>query len=273
VVSRKRADNFPANQYSCGVTVNELTIFNILLICWFVLAVVVFGALFFVAAPYGRHTRSGWGYTVANKTGWVVMEAPASIVFAICFVIGNNTHTATALILLVLWEAHYLHRAFIYPLGRRGTARQMPLVVMSFGFIFNVMNGYLNGRYIFTFAGGYANEWLRDPRFVLGLVLFLVGFAVNRRSDEVLRSLRPPGESGYRISYHRLYRWVSCPNYLGEIIIWIGWAVATWSLPGLVFAFWTVANLMPRARAHHAWYREHFPDYPPERKALVPGLW
>ena len=41
---------------------------------------------------------------------------------------------------------------------------------------------------------------------------------------------------------------------------------------GLAFAAWTMANLVPRARAHHRWYRERFPDYPARRKALVPGL-
>ena len=62
-------------------------------------------------------------------------------------------------------------------------------------------------------------------------------------------------------------------NKLGEVTIWLGWAVATWSLPGWAFATWTVANLAPRAQANHAWYREHFPNYPPERRALLPGLW
>jgi protein-S-isoprenylcysteine O-methyltransferase Ste14 len=70
-----------------------------------------------------------------------------------------------------------------------------------------------------------------------------------------------------------LYRWISCPNYLGEIVEWSGWALATWSLPGLAFAVWTAANLAPRAHSHHLWYREHFEDYPPQRKALLPGLW
>jgi 3-oxo-5-alpha-steroid 4-dehydrogenase 1 len=70
-----------------------------------------------------------------------------------------------------------------------------------------------------------------------------------------------------------MYRFISCPNYLGEIMIWTGWAIATWSLAGLSFLVWTMANLIPRARAHHCWYKEQFPDYPPERKALVPGLW
>ncbi|MFC1990171.1 hypothetical protein ACFLVW_06425 [Chloroflexota bacterium] len=41
-------------------------------------------------------------------------------------------------------------------------------------------------------------------------------------------------------------------------------------MPGLAFAVWTMANLVPRARAHHAWYHKHFPDYPAGRKVLVP---
>jgi 3-oxo-5-alpha-steroid 4-dehydrogenase 1 len=251
----------------------ELTVFNGLLIAWFVLAVAVLVALFFVVAPYGRHSRRGWGYSIGNRTGWVLMEAPAPIAFAVCFLLGGNPTTAATISFLILWEAHYLHRAFIYPLSLHVTARRMPLIVMAFGIIFNIMNGYLNGRYIFALSGGYSSDWLSDPRFIIGAVLFITGFAINRQADLALRELRKPGESGYKISYSRFYRWVSCPNYLGEITIWIGWAIATWSLPGLVFAFWTVANLLPRARAHHAWYRQHFPDYPPERKALVPGLW
>jgi len=85
--------------------------------------------------------------------------------------------------------------------------------------------------------------------------------------------LRRPQESGYKIPYGGLFRWVSCPNYLGEIVIWTGWAVTTWSLPGLAFALWTATNLIPRARANHRWYRNYFPDYPASRKALLPGLW
>jgi protein-S-isoprenylcysteine O-methyltransferase Ste14 len=135
------------------------------------------------------------------------------------------------------------------------------------------MNGYLNGRYLYTFSGGYGNQWLTDPRFIIGILVFILGYVINRQSDQVLKSLRGPGETGYRIPWGGCYRWISCPNYAGEMIIWAGWAIATWSLPGLAFAFWTAANLVPRARAHHAWYQTTFPDYPMERKALLPGLW
>jgi protein-S-isoprenylcysteine O-methyltransferase Ste14 len=245
--------------------------YNDLLVASFVMAAIVFFVLFFMAAPYGRHIRKGWGPTLGNKASWVLMEAPSPLIFAACFLAGDNK-TIVTIVFLLLWEAHYIHRAFIYPFSLRGD-RHMPLLVIGFGLIFNMMNAYLNGTYIFTFSNNYTNNWLIDPRFVAGLTLFVGGFLINRSADQTLRNLREPGEDVYKIPQTGLYRWISCPNYFGEIVIWTGWAIATWSLPGMAFAVWTIANLAPRARSHHAWYQEYFPDYPPERKALVPKVW
>jgi len=252
---------------------NELTIFNYLIPGWLLLAAFTFISLFFFTAPYGRHTRNNWGLTIANKKGWIIMESTAPIIFAVCFIMGNNPVTATTLVFFIMWEAHYIHRAFIYPSSLRGHARRIPLAIMASGLIFNAVNGYLNGRYIYTLSDGYASDWLLDIRFISGLFIFVLGFIINRRADLMLRQLRQPGKSDYKVPYREMYRFVSCPNYLGEILIWVGWAIATWSLPGLTFAVWTIANLVPRAKAHHAWYHRHFSDYPPERKALVPWLW
>ena len=66
---------------------------------------------------------------------------------------------------------------------------------------------------------------------------------------------------------------MSCPNYLGEVVEWGGWALATWSMAGLSFAVWTLMVLSTRAHSHHRWYRENFPEYPPGSRALIPGLW
>ena len=149
----------------------------------------------------------------------------------------------------------------------------MSLAVLVMGFFFNMVNGYLNGRFLFTFFPGYNNAWLKDPRFIAGMIILISGFIINRQADIVLRNLRQPGEGGYKVPYGSFYRWISCPNYFGEILIWTGWALATWSLAGLAFAVWTAANLIPRAKSNHNWYREQFTEYPEERKALIPGIW
>jgi steroid 5-alpha reductase family enzyme len=156
----------------------------------------------------------------------------------------------------------------------RSDQKKMPVAIALMAIVFNVSNSYMNGRYLFHFSGSrYTTEWLLDPRFILGAILFISGFTINRWADDTLRKLRQPGETGYKIPQGGLYQYISCPNYFGEIIEWIGWAIATWSLPGLIFAIWTFANLAPRAVSHHQWYHDHFREYPPERKALIPGVW
>ena len=91
--------------------------------------------------------------------------------------------------------------------------------------------------------------------------------------DAVIRGLRKEGESGYAVPRGGMFRWVGSPNYLGEMIQWIGWAVLTWSLAGVAFALFTVCNLLPRAIANHRWYQQQFSDYPANRKILLPGIY
>jgi len=252
---------------------NEVTLYNWLIVMTLFLALVVFITLFFISAPYGRHARSGWGPAISDKLGWVVMESAAPMVFAACFIIGPRNSSVPAVVFLGMWELHYLHRAFIFPFSMHNDSNRMTLLVVGLGFLFNFLNAYLNGRYLFNLSGGFGLEWLDGPKFVIGAALFVIGFIINRHADWTLRNLRCQGEVGYRIPSGGLYRWISCPNYCGEILIWTGWAIATWSLPGVVFAVWTAANLVPRARSHQRWYHEHFPEYPANRKALVPLLW
>jgi steroid 5-alpha reductase family enzyme len=139
--------------------------------------------------------------------------------------------------------------------------------------VFNLVNASANGYWLFWAGPERPLSWLADPRFLVGVLLFLGGMAVNLSSDYRLLGLRRSGGARYQNPPARgLFRWVSCPNYLGEIVEWCGWALATWSLAGLSFAAWTVANLVPRALAHHRWYRATFPEYPAARKALIPFL-
>ena len=138
---------------------------------------------------------------------------------------------------------------------------------------FNTWNGYLNGHWLGVHAAEYSAAWMGHFHFVAGLICFAAGFAINVHSDEILLRLRRGTETGYAIPRGGLFRFVSCPNYFGELVEWSGWALMTWSPAGLVFALWTAANLVPRARSHHRWYRTEFADYPRERKAIIPFVY
>lgn len=51
-----------------------------------------------------------------------------------------------------------------------------------------------------------------------------------------------------------LFAYVSCANYLGELVQWGGWALATWSYAGLLWWLFALSTFVPRARDTHAWY-------------------
>ena len=233
------------------------------------LAVPTFLALCFVPAPYGRHARRGFGPTLPARVGWILMESPAPLFFAAVYLSGSRAAEPAPLALLGLWQLHYLYRAFLFPFRIREGGRRIPILVVLLAVAFNLLNAWVNARWI-SELGAYPAGWLAGPRFLAGAALFLGGFALNVAADRALRRLRAPGESVYRIPRGGAFEWVSCPNYLGEILEWTGWAIASWSLAGAAFAVYTAANLAPRAFAHHAWYRRQFRDYPARRKALIP---
>lgn len=233
------------------------------------LAALTFVSLFFITAPYGRHARKGWGPEIGQRAGWILMELPAVALWLAIYFAGANALEIAPLALMLLWQIHYVNRTFVFPFRIKATGKTTPISIVATAIAFNSLNAYVNARWVSEF-GSYAASWLYDVRFVLGATLFFVGFAINQHADQVLMNLRKPGESGYKIPRGGLYRWISCPNYFGEILEWTGWAIATWSLAGLAFALYTIANLAPRALEHHKWYREKFSDYPPERRALLP---
>jgi 3-oxo-5-alpha-steroid 4-dehydrogenase 1 len=242
--------------------------YRVLVFLEIALAVVTFVALRFTTAPYGRYLRRGWGRTVPARVGWLVMESVSSLLFAVVFFSGPRRAELVALVLFAMWQSHYVYRAFVYPLLLRG-GRPMPVVVVLLAIAFNVLNASVNAYWIGT-LGRYPNSWLADPRFLVGAALFGGGLSLHVWADRKLRRLRASTGNGYQIPYGGAYRWVSCPNYLGEMVEWTGWALATWSPAGFAFALYTVANLAPRAVDHHAWYHQQFPEYPAKRRALIP---
>lgn len=248
---------------------SERALFDLTLGALAGLAVVTFGVLLLVVAPYGRHGRRGFGPLVGGTAGWVGMESAAAVVFAVAFLVAAAPRGPVPWVAAALWEAHYAYRAFVYPF-RRKRPGALPVLIVAAGIVFNVVNGYLNGRWLSRLAPPYPAGWLGGPRFLGGLALFVLGLAVNLHSDQVLLDLRARGERGYAVPQRGLHRWVASPNYLGELVEWIGFAILTASPAAAVFALWTAANLVPRALANLRWYRRTFPDYPRRRRALVP---
>jgi protein-S-isoprenylcysteine O-methyltransferase Ste14 len=245
---------------------------NFYLLIWIALAVLLFPFQLKITAPYGRHTTKKWGPVMDNRLGWLVMESISIFLFGWLFLAGDNEKTLPMWLFFAIWMGHYAYRSFIYPYRTKTKGKVIPVSIVLMAIFFNVINGFTNGYYIGSLAEGYTNEWFLDIRFILGIIVFASGAYINFRADNLLLSLRKPGETGYKIPEGGMFKYISCPNLFGEILEWFGFAIMCWNLPALAFAVWTAANLIPRAFSHHRWYKSHFVDYPEERKAVIPWV-
>jgi protein-S-isoprenylcysteine O-methyltransferase Ste14 len=237
---------------------------------WAALALAVAPYLLLRPAPYGRHSRAGWGPTLNARLAWVLMEAPSPILMVAFFTLGRSPRGSIEAVFLGMWLSHYLYRAFAFPLLLPSSSRPMPLAIVVSGAFFNLVNASLNGAWLFSLSPARPAAWLASPAFMVGGAMFVGGFLAHVLVDRHLRRLRRENGGARGVPRSWLFRFVSCPNYLGEIVEWTGFALATWSPSGLLFALWTAANLVPRAIHHHRWYRANFADYPPKRRAVVP---
>ncbi|XP_026165658.1 3-oxo-5-alpha-steroid 4-dehydrogenase 2b [Mastacembelus armatus] len=221
-------------------------------------------------ASYGRHMRfSPTVRTVPAKVAWFLQEMPAFLIPLLLLLISGKPFSMGTYLLLGTFCIHYFQRIFVFSLLTRG--RPFPLHVMLAAGLFCCVNAFLHGHYLLHCAH-FDDEWSADYRFKTGLLLFYVGMAINIHSDYILRNLRKPGEIIYKIPTGGLFEYVSGANYLGEIVEWCGYAMATWSFPAMSLAVFSLCFIGPRAYYHHRFYQEKFKEYPKSRKALIPFI-
>lgn len=241
-----------------------------------VLAVAVFVSLYFVDAGYGKFYAPKWGPALDNRIGWILMEAPVFVVMLLLWWLSDRREDGVRLIFLLLFELHYFHRSFIFPLLMRGRSR-MPVSIVLMGVLFNTLNALMQGGWIFYFspAEAYPVSWLTRPQFLCGTLLFLAGMVINIHSDAVIRHLRKPGDTAHYLPKEGMFHYVTSANYFGEFVEWVGFAVLTWSWSGAVFALWTFANLAPRAARIYDLYCREFPDELDTRKVrrIIPFIY
>jgi 3-oxo-5-alpha-steroid 4-dehydrogenase 1 len=156
----------------------------------------------------------------------------------------------------------------------------MPLMIMFLSMVWNLVNGYIQGYWLFHLAPVFASHlytpaWFSDPRFIVGVVIFVAGWFINMHSDHVIRHLRKPGDTNHYLPKKGMYRFVTSANYLGEITEWLGFAILTWSWAGLTFFWFSCCNLVPRANSIYHKYKKEFADEFDEKrlKRIIPFIY
>ena len=120
------------------------------------------------------------------------------------------------------------------------------------------------------------------PLFLAGVIIFWIGQTGNCAVHLQLRNIRKQkltkasAPSGRAIPRGMLFSLVSCPHFSFEILIWLGFALASMVPASFGILIATVIVLIQRSSEYHARYKKEFDGkggrelYPPNRKALIP---
>ncbi|XP_062845614.1 3-oxo-5-alpha-steroid 4-dehydrogenase 1 [Trichomycterus rosablanca] len=250
----------------------ELYLLDCLAYLMMFMALCTFFTLLFENVPYGRYASCKYGFPVHVKMAWFIQELPAFLVplSLVLWTSASKTGHLPNQLLIGMYFCHYVQRSLIYPFLIRG-GKPTPFASFALAFVFCIYNGYMQVRYLSHYAE-FPPDWVTHPCFITGSLLWFFGWIINVHSDHILRNLRAPGETGYKIPRGGIFEYVSGANFFGEIVEWAGFALAAQSIHSLAFAVFTFIVLSSRAGAHHKWYLGKFEDYPKSRKVLIPFL-
>ena len=200
-------------------------------VAWWMIALSfpTFLALLLESKTWGKtlEQRTWWhGPSIEPRLAWFLFESPNLLwaIYTYCFQSSQNDQPLAAYILFGFFVVHYIQRDLVYPWLLSPRTKSVPAAVVMAALLFTSFNGYLQCQTLWH-VQAFPPDWHSHPQFILGLCLGVLGFGINIVSDATLRSLRNQGR-GYQIPKGGLFEFVSTPHYFGEIMEWVGFAIA-----------------------------------------------
>jgi len=240
------------------------------------MVVVAFFAEVYFPSGYGRYGANAF-IKIDNRLGWWLLEIPVTVSFIYFFFIkgGPQAGNLVPRIMAGIMCFHYAYRGWIFPsLMRPHPDSSFSLILALSSPLVTATHGYLSARWFAQHGKHLTRRWLRDPRFLLGLVMYFSGFSMIVWHDNILRNLRQPGGPRYVIPNEGLFQYVTCAQYLVELWTFFGFFLLSWGPNGLFIFCISFANLVPRASRATAWYVEKFGDeYPADRRHIFPFIY
>lgn len=230
-----------------------------------------FVALFFKAAPYGRHyeKKEARLFTVNDRLAWRIFESPTLIISVYYAFYYFDSLPVGNLVLIGFYIFHYIYRVVIFPFSIPKDTYKHPEYIALLGVLFNIVNAYMLS-YSILFEVDFPQ--LDKALMGLGVGMFVSGLCVNAYHDRTLLKMKEANKGQYVNPQFGLFRYVVNPNYLGEFIEWSGFFLICQHFSCFVFAMFTFCNLFPRSLSNRRWYIAKFGKEAESKKAFFPFL-
>ncbi|KAG6042218.1 hypothetical protein E4U41_002561 [Claviceps citrina] len=169
--------------------------------------------------------------------------------------------------------AHFVKREIETLFVHKFSANTMPVFnIFKNSFFYWALSGLLCATSIYSprSLAARADQPLVD---LVGLALYLFSETGNALVHLYLSSLRSPGGTERKIPSGYGFAIVTCPNYMYEILAWVGIIIASRDWSVALFISIGAAQMYTWAKGKEMAYRKEFPDkYKKKRFVILPGL-
>ncbi|KAG5924576.1 hypothetical protein E4U42_004610 [Claviceps africana] len=186
---------------------------------------------------------------------------------------GADPMSSTQWLSFGMVVAHFIKRELETLFVHKFSANTMPVFnVFKNSFFYWALSGLLCALSIYSprSLAARAEQPLVD---LVGFSLYLFSETGNALVHLYLSSLRSRGGTERKIPSGYGFALVTCPNYMYEILAWVGIIVASRDWTVALFISIGAAQMYTWAKGKEAAYRKEFPDkYKKKRFVILPGL-
>lgn len=234
-------------------------------------------------AGYSKFADPNASMKIPSRLGMVLLYSPAFLV-SLRYLTNsskvNGRENITAMLLSVHFAKRVLESMFLHRYS--GTMNGDFLVPVGTTYALTAALVAHQQRSVAEYADTQGNRIMLR----LGVGLSVVGQLGNLYHHWLLANLRSEAPKAnvadasgqeqvkpkYVIPRGGMFEYVTAPHYFFELIAWLGIACTTQQLNAFLTVGDMLSYLAGRSVATTQWYKSKFPDYPAERKNLIPFI-
>jgi very-long-chain enoyl-CoA reductase len=211
-----------------------------------------------------RYSKFSTGKGVPSRLGMFILYFLPVVLATICALPYFATATPIQWIVFGAVVFHFGKRTLEVLFVHKYSGTMQPLTLGIIIAAYSLMGGLISWLNVEAIAK-------MDALFYLGIMFFILGEAGNFYHHKLLAELRKK-EQGYYIPRGGWFEHATCPHYFFELLTWLGLVLVSRHFFTVLVFVAMLGYLTARSIKTRQWYRSRFPEYPKDRKFMIPFI-